>query len=283
MKSQNICGRHAPFAGMQKIGLVCCSNGLPVSAAAELEQTQCILAGCGIQTVCSAQLYAKDGVRSGSAAQRAQALMALYRDPDIDAIFDVSGGDIANEILPYLDFGVIAAAKNHLGKRKMLWGYSDLTVLLNAIYSQTGNAGILYQIRHFVPERMQSLFSFRYSFVQRNEMSGIVVGGNIRCLLKLAGTKYFPDLHGAILLLEARSGMQPQMIAYLSQMQQMGVFEQVNGILLGTFMQMEREDQRIEPLVRQFAGQLPIAKTGDIGHAADSAAIVIGEHMHLSV
>lgn len=282
MKSQSCCGQHAPLAGIQTAGLVCCSNGLPTSASAELEHLRGVLADCGIKTVCSAHLYAADGARSGSAAQRAESLMAFYRDPDIDAVFDVSGGDIANEILPYLDFSVIAGAKNRYGEPKQLWGYSDLTVLLNAIYAETGNPGVLYQMRHFAPERSDNLFSFRYSFVQGNEMSGIVAGGNIRCLLNLAGTRYFPDLRGKILLLEARSGLQPQMIAFLSQMQQMGVFEQASGILLGMFTQLEREGQRMEPLVQQFAGQLPIAKTDDIGHAADAAAIVIGTHMHLS-
>lgn len=34
-------------------------------------------------------------------------------------------------------------------------------------------------------------------------MQGIVVGGNIRCLLKLAGTEYWPDMNGKILLLES--------------------------------------------------------------------------------
>ena len=106
--------------------------------------------------------------------------------------------------------------------------------------------------------------------------------GKLIGLLKLAGTKFFPDLRGKLLLLEARSGLQPQMIAFLSQMQQMGIFEQISGILLGTFTQLEREGQRIEPLVQQFAGQLPIAKTEDIGHAADASAIVIGTYMHLS-
>ena len=51
---------------------------------------------------------------------------------EITDIYDISGGDIANEILPYLDFEVI---KNS-GKR--FWGYSDLTTVINAIYEKTG-------------------------------------------------------------------------------------------------------------------------------------------------
>ena len=62
-------------------------------------------------------------------------------------------------------------------------------------------------------------------------MDGIVLGGNIRCLLKLAGTEYFPDMKDKILLLEAMSGQVPQMVTYFSQLQQMGVFEKVKGIL----------------------------------------------------
>ena len=40
-------------------------------------------------------------------------------------------------------------------------------------------------------------------FLQGSKMQGIVVGGNIRCLLKLAGTEYWPDMNGKILLLES--------------------------------------------------------------------------------
>lgn len=270
-------GTRAPLAGIRRAGLVCCSNGLARESAAEVDALRRRLADCGVETVCGAHLYAADGVRSGSAAQRAAELMRFYRDREIDAIFDLSGGDIANEILPHLDFGVIA------GARKRLWGYSDLTVLLNAIYAETENAGVLYQMRFFAPERAEGLFSFRCRFVQGRALSGVVAGGNIRCLLKLAGTRYFPDLHGKVLLLEARSGLQPQMITFLSQLQQMGVFAQVSGILLGTFTQMARAGERIEPLVQSFAGSLPIAKTEDIGHAPDASAIVIGEHIDLSI
>ena len=71
---------------------------------------------------------------------------------------------------------------------------------------------------------------------------------------------------------------------YLSQLWQMGVFGQIRGILLGTFTQMEREQQRpkITDLVRRFAGaEIPIAKTAQIGHGADSKAIVIGGQIRL--
>ena len=266
------------LAGIRKAAIVCCSNGIAREASASLSDLAEQLQQAGIQPVWSPCLYAADGVRSGSAQQRADDLMRFYADRTIDAIFDVSGGDIANELLPYLDFSVIA---DHA---KPFFGYSDLTVLLNAIYTMTGNTGVLYQMRFFQRETQAELFDFSYRFVQGTALSGVVVGGNIRCLLKLAGTRYFPDLRGKILLLEARSGLQPQLIAYLSQLQQLGAWERVNGILLGTFTQMAHSGQAdaVLPLVRQFAGSdIPIAMTDDIGHAANAKAIAIGRELRL--
>lgn len=269
---------------IKKAGLVCCSNGLSSRAQGELRKLTGLLKSQGIQPVFSEYIFQKDGVRSGSPKERADSLMSFYRDPEIDAIFDLSGGDIANEILPFLDFSCIAAARNSFGEPKQFWGYSDLTVILNAIYAKTGNPGVLYQIRHLVCADRENLFDFAYRFLQGNQMSGIVVGGNIRCLLKLAGTAYFPDMQDKILLLEARSGRMPQMIAYFSQLQQLGVLEKVRGILLGTFTQLEQEqgERELEQLVLQLAGKMPVAKTQEIGHASSAKAIMIGFRMDLT-
>ena len=115
-------------------------------------------------------------------------------------------------------------------------------------------------------------------------MEGIVVGGNIRCLLKLAGTPYWPDMREKILLLEAWGGKMPQMVTYLSQLSQMGVFKKVNGILLGTFTKMETDNCQpdMAQLVLEFAEKkTPVAKTPLIGHGSDSKAIRIGHRLKL--
>ena len=130
------------------------------------------------------------------------------------------------------------------------------------------------------------LFRFPYRFIQGTEMEGIVIGGNIRCLLKLAGTDYFPNCHDRILLLESLSGGMSRITAYFSQLQQMGVFERCAGILLGTFTQLEKENgiDAAPILLQRFVrSDLPIAKTQQIGHGVDSKAIMIGRSKCLSV
>ena len=285
----------------KKFALVCCSNGLPMQAQHQIYDLSEYLQEMGIEPVLSPHLYATDFVEAGTAYQRAEILMKYYQDPEITDICDVSGGDIANEILPYLDYKTIATSD------KMFWGYSDLTTIINAIYAKTGKASVLYQVRNLVRDdrgnqrrnfmdHLQKqdfgsagLFDFDYQWIQGTPrqgqaLQGIVVGGNIRCLLKLAGTPYWPDMTDKILLVEARSGGVAQMTTYLSQLQQMGVFGQICGILLGTFTQMEREQAQpeITELVRSFAGDwMPVAKTARIGHGADSKAIVLGKEIIL--
>ena len=111
-------------------------------------------------------------------------------------------------------------------------------------------------------------------------VEGIVVGGNIRCFLKLAGTEYFPDVTDKILLLEARSGNPAQIVTYFAQLEQLGVFKKVKGILLGTFTQMEREQpvSAVYSLLKRYINEeLPVVKTEYIGHGEDSKAIQIGK------
>ena len=272
----------------KKIGIVCCSDGVKRAYESEIEELQRTLADMGIVSVLSPYIFARDDVASGTAEERAKAVVDFYKDDTIDVICDISGGDIANGILPYLDYALIAE------KNKQFWGYSDLTTVLNAIYAKTGQTGVLYQIRNVLyKEREQqmadvqnvlcdggdALYRIEYRYVQGTEMHGIVVGGNIRCFLKLVGTSYMPDLHGKILLLESRSGTVARMETYLSQLQQIGAFEQVAGILLGTFTEMEAKHctPDIVHLVKKYVDStMSIAVTKQIGHGTDAKGIVIG-------
>jgi microcin C7 resistance protein, putative len=57
---------------------------------------------------------------------------AAFADESVDAILATIGGFNCNELLPYLDFELIAR------NPKIFCGYSDTTALLSAIYSKTG-------------------------------------------------------------------------------------------------------------------------------------------------
>lgn len=268
---------------IKKAGLVCCSNGQLEIYKNDIESLDAKLRNIGISPVYSDYIYSKDSVGAGTAKERAAALMDLYNDDSVDAIFDISGGDIANEILPYVDFDMIVSSD------KKFFGYSDLTTVINAIYTMTGKTAVLYQVKNLVWDNTgwqeniflsKEMYDFKYDFVQGNSMKGIVVGGNIRCFLKLAGTKYFPDMNGKILFLESLSGGEAQLRTYFAQLLNMGVFDVIEGILLGTFIEYQKNNSndKLLSIVKEYVDvNLPIAITQDIGHNNLSKALNIGQ------
>ena len=292
-----------------KIGIVCCSDGQNREYAGRIRRLEEVLKSIGLQPVFSDSIYVSEEGLSSMAQERAAALMNFYRDDEIRGIFDISGGDLANGILPYLDYDVIADSG------KTFWGYSDLTTVINAVYAKTGKASVLYQIRNLIYDHAkrqtadfrnsvidggEELFRIEKHFLtadrqaecevtdkvettgNQRQLHGIVVGGNIRCFLKLAGTEYMPDLTDKILLLESYSGMAARMETYLCQLEQLGAFRKAAGVLLGTFTEMQEKRCRpsMETLVRRYAGaDMPIAVTGQIGHGTDAKGIWIGKAM----
>jgi muramoyltetrapeptide carboxypeptidase LdcA involved in peptidoglycan recycling len=277
-----------------KIGIVCCSNGQPLSNKERIQVLLKSLTDIGLIPVCSDFIFQKYSIFSGSPEERAKALLKFYEDGEIKAIFDISGGDVANEILEHLKFDLI---KNN---PKPFFGYSDLTTIINAIYTKTGAVSYLYQIRNLIYDNKEiqvqrfinslfygkkDLFDIKYSFIQGNNMEGIVIGGNIRCLLKLAGTSYLPDFNDKILFLEAFSGDVALITTLFTQLKHMGVFSKVNGILLGTFTKMEENNYKptVEDILKNVLKdkQLPIAKTKEVGHGADSKCIQIGSYISI--
>ncbi len=274
-----------------KFGIVRCSDPLAPSMREEIDRICAVLSANGAEPVVGRFLYAdEDSFTPGWV--RAEELMKLYRNREITDIFDISGGDMANDVLDYLDYDLIASSDS------TFWGYSDLTTVINAIYAKTGKASHLYQIRNLVRDESgarlkefenrratgdDSLFQFEYEFLRGDDVEGILLGGNIRCLLKLAGTEYFPDLEGKILLLEARSGGPSRIAALFAQLRQLGAFRKVKAVVLGTFTEMEQKGT--VPTVEQIALQyipesVPIIKTRQVGHARDSKAVVIGGFHH---
>lgn len=276
------------------IGLIALSNGLDERLQPLLIELERVVNEMGLQVKWAPKRFKVDSVYAASDEERANMLMDFYRDDEIKVIFDISGGDLANGVLPYLDIDLI---KNH---PKSFFGYSDLTVVLNALHHQTKQKTYLYQIRNLVGEDAKhqqkrfiasllegqaSLFDFSYEWIQGSFMNGEVVGGNIRCLLKLAGTKNWPDMKGKLLFLESYSGDVAKMATYLNQYRQLGVFDEINGLILGHFTEMQSHCYQpdIVTLVKNIVSNpnLPIIKTDKIGHGADSKCLVIGKSLTL--
>ncbi len=173
---------------------------------------------------------------SSSVDSRLYDLHEAFSDDSVDAIMTAIGGYNSNQLLHKIDYELIRT------NPKILCGFSDITVLSNAILAKTGL--MTYSGPHFSSwamsrgrEYMDKAFmdcltsSEPYSlepshtwsddawFINQNERkfvlnkdgfvtvnpghcSGRIIGGHIRCLSALQGTAYWPGLKDAILFIE---------------------------------------------------------------------------------
>lgn len=277
------------------IGFISCSNGL-TNNDRSLEMVSSLSrklkASFGLETVMSDVLFLdKETQQTEAPASRAGALLSLYSNASVKAIFDLSGGDLANEIVPYLDFGIIKS------NPKPYFGYSDNSVIVNAIQAKTGIQNILYNPKvlvsreeAFQTQALRDLSSgndadwtstFEISGNSTSEQSSAVfAGGNLRCFLKLAGTPYWPKLENKVLVLESAGGRYEAMCSGLAQLEQLGVFEKINGMLIGQFTQIELDGKKAAFLAvcRNYASRygFPVWETAFIGHDDRSKPVRIG-------
>ncbi|KRL96747.1 LD-carboxypeptidase [Liquorilactobacillus satsumensis] len=224
------------------------------------------------------------------AVAKARLMNQYFADHSVKAIFDLSGGNLANTILPFLDYALIRQ------NPKLFCGYSDLSTILNALQTRTQLPVCLFQIKTLVQEatgkqqqlfyetffkNKANLFQFDYSFLRGSQLNAEICGGNLRCFLKLAGTPFFPELKNKLLFIESYSGQQALLLSQFSQLSQLPHFNSLAGIMLGTFTKYEQTVPQI-PVAELLLTSLPagatfpIIQTSQIGHAVTSRALFIG-------
>lgn len=277
-----------------RVGLIACSDGVRVESLPKVEELIRILNRFGLEVAMARTLFRQASYFSGSPKERAAELNHFFENKDIRAIFDISGGDSANQILEYIDYDRI---RSH---PKPFFGMSDLSVVLNALFTKSSSISYHYQLMNLVSsdgevqqaafyrtffEGANDLYDFDYQWIRGNEMSGIVIGGNIRCFLKLAGTSYCPDPTNKVLFLESLSGKANKIVSLLAQLQQAKFFDKCAGLILGSFTELEsyNEFSMVEEYVLDLSREasIPIMKTSEIGHGSNSKCIVIGEKIIL--
>ena len=111
---------------MKTVAIVACSNGQKEEYRSQNEELARYLEKTGHKVLWSNDIYEKNAAFSGTGAERAAELMRFFNDPEVEEIYDISGGDLANQVLDGLDYAAIRRS------RAVFWGYSDLTTVINA-------------------------------------------------------------------------------------------------------------------------------------------------------
>jgi len=177
----------------------------------------------------------KDMFNSSSISSRISDLHEAFSDENIQMISTTIGGFNSNQLLNYIDWDLIKR------NPKILCGYSDVTVLNNAIFAKTGLVSYLgphfstfaqeeyleYTINYFKkcicessefvisPSKewlddawykdqtnREPILNEGYWVIQNGKTEGTIVGGNLSSFSLLFGTEYMPSLSESVVLIE---------------------------------------------------------------------------------
>lgn len=254
-----------------------------------------------------------DLLSSASVEKRLNDLHEAFADPAVDGILTAIGGYNVNDLLPFIDWDLIAA------NPKVLCGFSDITALTGAITARTGLitfSGLHYSSFAMEQHLDQSLDWFRSVVMERattslaaaktwsddtwylnqsdrsigpneghwvlaeGEANGMTVGGNLCTLNLLHGTEWMPALEGAALFAEDDFESNPATFArdLVSLSHQPG-FDSIEALIIGRFQRSSNMDRTtLAGIVSGLAlpAAVPVIGNVDIGHTDPMASIPIG-------
>lgn len=273
------------------IGVIAPDKALKNKDIKPLENATKYFESLGLKVKYGKYLFSEENYCAGTPEERAKDLNNMFSDKEVKAIFTAKGGDMVNGILPYIDF------ENIKNNPKIFLGMSDITVLLCAINKMTGL--ITFHCQDYVwfgkdevtdydkNEISDKLFNGNNvlipyeerQFIDFNnkEITGKIYGTNVRCLLKLVGTPYMPNLENAVLFLEGFHLDIIQWNAMLEQYNQMNAFNK--ALVFGYIYQLQHIEENKYSIVeelRKINSNVPIVKTNDFGHIHGNSIIPIG-------
>lgn len=233
---------------------------------------------------------------AGTDEERAEEINSFFADKSIDAIICMRGGYGCNRLIELLDFEVIKR------NPKIFVGYSDITTLhiaLNekanlitfhgpmAVSNFTGNYNrdtyenfieILSNSRD-----KQSIKNITKELKVLNEgrAKGKLVGGNLATLIATLGTEYDLDYNGKILFLEEIGEKTYKIDRFLNQLKKHGVFEKIEGLVLGDFKNCIQDSEKDMTLLEVFQNYFkelkkPVIYNFESGHSEPMLTLPLG-------
>lgn len=239
---------------------------------------------------------------SGLKKNRLDDFINFWSSKNIDAIFCLRGGYGSLQLLNEIDFNLI---KKH---KKILLGFSDITVLLLAIYAKTKLVtfhgpmlGYKFIDSKLNPKDKSTkynlwklltnpCFSFSYSIksssitINHGKAVGNLLGGNLTDICSMLGSNYLPDFKDSILFLEDCNEEPYKIDRMLTQLDNAGIFKVLKGILFCSFENCNfKSKKELAKLVNNIVGRykIPTICGFPIGHGLKNYIVPIGKKVLL--
>ena len=237
-------------------------------------------------------VFAREGFLAGPDERRLGELAAALADPDARAVVMARGGYGLLRLLPFLDPAQLAA------RPRPLIGFSDGTALL-AYAARAGVAAVhgpvVTQLGNLGEGDQRALFDILENPnpgvlltglgpVIPGRASGPLLGGNLEVFSRLIGTRYLPDLDGAILFLEDLGERPYRIDRMLTALDLAGVFDAVSAVVVGDFTGCDEpeatraQSPTAEEVLIERLGRLPIPVVvgAAVGHGSRNRALPYG-------
>lgn len=277
-----------------------CAPAGGIKSHSEIIEFQKVLKDFGYKVLFSENIESNVGYFSGADEERASDFMDLIQNKDVKAIFFIRGGWGCARILEFLDFEIIR------NNPKIIMGFSDPTSLLNAITVKTGlvtfhgpggnstwNEYSMSYVNQLLVEgsivtyqnQTNDLPIITYS---KGEAKGQLFGGNLSVLCGMMGSEYLPNLKGKILFLEDVAEEPYRIDRMLTQLKLAGVFNEIAGLILGTFRKCIPEEPNISFTLEEVFEQhfkdakFPVYYGAQIGHTSNKFTVPIGAEVEMN-
>ena len=255
----------------------------------------------GLKILIAENVFQSHAQLAGNETERTNSFLSLWNNPEVKAIIIARGGygtvHTIDSILPQLD------------GRKWVCGYSDVTVLLNAITNK-GVAGIHstmpISFEHATHEALSTLRQALFgelkniSWETKNAYNGCVegeiVGGNLSVIYSQLGSSTQLQSKDKIIFLEDVDEMLYHLDRMIMGLLRAGVFQGAKGIVFGGFTQLKDNTTEFgfstdnpwgkswEEVVMHRLQHLKIPMIFDFpaGHMEDNRAFYMGRKSSLS-
>ena len=271
------------------IGVVAPSNPIIDNNIEEIQAAKKIMENLGFKVRFATNLFANSNKYSASAREKAQDINEMFEDKNVKMIWCAKGGENSNSTFEYLDFDLIKQ------NPKIICGYSDITALTNIITQKTGlitysstnfktiatdetDYSLKQVINRFVDGNLRLGEETDYKIIQKGNVEGQLIGGNLSLIRALTSGKYNIDFTDKILFLEELGFETCPSLAnnYLYYMKQNDVFKKIKGIWLGNYTHESKitlEQILLDVIGNEFDG--PIIKSDNFGHIEKKIVIPI--------
>lgn len=214
----------------------------------------------GFKVFVHPQCLLRDKQSAGTCGDKLAALHELFYNPNIDAIFALRGGNRALQMVDGFDISLIR------NNPKILLGYSDITALQMTLLRKAKLVSFHGPVaRNFMslsnPDMIATQFSCRAAMnvlqgdvfddlfahaknpviLKAGTVTGPLIGGNISMLNALfaAGEGYYPELDGAILMIEDIAEELSHLDRILISWKLKGIFKKVAAVVVGHMTDMK--------------------------------------------